>query len=88
MLFRSDLDSGSKLMTQPVNACIQLLPMLRGEEVVTVGRLASPAGALHPVQAALSDYHGSQCGFCTPAKAGFQIQLRLRRFDGLRLAPE
>jgi xanthine dehydrogenase small subunit len=49
-----------------VNACIQLLPMLHGKEVVTVERLASPEGALHPVQAALSECHGSQCGFCTP----------------------
>ena len=61
-----ELDSGGKLMTKPVNACIQLLPMLHGKEVVTVERLASPAGALHPVQAALSECHGSQCGFCTP----------------------
>ncbi|MCH8952539.1 MAG: FAD binding domain-containing protein, partial [Proteobacteria bacterium] len=59
-------DSGGGLVTMPVNACIQLLPMLHGKEVVTVERLASPEGALHPVQAALSECHGSQCGFCTP----------------------
>ncbi|MCH8952756.1 MAG: xanthine dehydrogenase small subunit [Proteobacteria bacterium] len=61
-----ELDAEGTLVTRPVNACIQLLGMLHGKEVVTVERLASPAGALHPVQAALSECHGSQCGFCTP----------------------
>ena len=60
------LDADGQMVTKPVNACIQLLPMLHGTEVVTVERLASPEGALHPVQAALSECHGSQCGFCTP----------------------
>ncbi|HSF94604.1 MAG TPA: xanthine dehydrogenase small subunit [Thermohalobaculum sp.] len=61
-----DLDENGVLVTVPVNACIQLLPMLHGKEVVTVERLTSPEGELHPVQAALSECHGSQCGFCTP----------------------
>jgi xanthine dehydrogenase small subunit len=61
-----ELDADSGLVTKPVNACLQLLPMLHGKEVVTVERLASPEGVLHPVQAALSECHGSQCGFCTP----------------------
>jgi xanthine dehydrogenase small subunit len=60
------LDADGQIVTKPVNACIQLLPMLHGTEVVTVERLASPEGVLHPVQAALSECHGSQCGFCTP----------------------
>ncbi|MGO7815310.1 2Fe-2S iron-sulfur cluster-binding protein, partial [Rhizobium ruizarguesonis] len=34
--------------------------------VVTVEHLAGTDGALHPVQQALVDCHGSQCGFCTP----------------------
>jgi xanthine dehydrogenase small subunit len=61
-----ELDGAGELATKPLNACIQLMPMLHGKEVVTVERLASPEGALHPVQAALSECHGSQCGFCTP----------------------
>ena len=61
-----ELDGAGDLVTKPLNACIQLLPMLHGKEVVTVERLASPEGVLHPVQAALSECHGSQCGFCTP----------------------
>ncbi len=52
--------------TRPVNACIQLLPMMHGRAVVTVEGLRGPGGALHPVQRAMADLHGSQCGFCTP----------------------
>ena len=37
-----------------------------GWQVVTVEDLKAPDGALHPVQQAMVDCHGSQCGFCTP----------------------
>ena len=57
---------GERLVTRPVNACIQLLPMLHGREIVTVEHLAAPDGTLHPVQDAMASLHGSQCGFCTP----------------------
>ncbi len=49
-----------------VNACILFLPVLDGKELITVEGLASPNGTLHPVQQAMVDHHGSQCGFCTP----------------------
>jgi len=49
-----------------VNACIQLLGTLDGKEVVTVEDLRAEGGGLHPVQAAMVEHHGSQCGFCTP----------------------
>ncbi|AYV45040.1 xanthine dehydrogenase small subunit [Caulobacter flavus] len=54
-----------------VNACIQFLPMLDGKAVMTVeslavGDVAGCKGKPHPVQQALIDRHGSQCGFCTP----------------------
>jgi xanthine dehydrogenase molybdopterin binding subunit/xanthine dehydrogenase small subunit len=48
-----------------VNSCIMLLPMLAGREVVTVEGL-SRGGELHPVQAAMVESYGSQCGYCTP----------------------
>ena len=51
---------------QPVNACIQLLGMVDGAEVITIEDLAGPDGTLHPLQAAMVEHHGSQCGFCTP----------------------
>lgn len=55
-----------------VNACIQFLPTLDGKALFTVEDLRQPDGALHPVQQALVDAHGSQCGFCTP---GFVMSL-------------
>ncbi|MEM5585172.1 xanthine dehydrogenase small subunit [Roseibium sp. AS2] len=60
-----------KLVYQPVNSCIQLLGMIDGAELVTVEDL-SQDNRLHPVQAAMVELHGSQCGFCTP---GFVMTL-------------
>ena len=58
--------SDGKLVYEPVNACICLLGMIDGKELVAVDDLAGPDGALHPVQDAMLRHHGSQCGFCTP----------------------
>ena len=60
-----------KLVYEPVNACILLVGQLDGKELVTVDDLAD-GETLHPVQQALVDTHGSQCGFCTP---GFVMSL-------------
>ncbi|MGB3408881.1 MAG: xanthine dehydrogenase small subunit [Jannaschia sp.] len=49
-----------------LNACILFLPQLHGKAIRTVEGLAAPDGTLHPVQQAMIDEHGSQCGFCTP----------------------
>jgi len=54
------------LVYEAVNACIRLMPSLDGCHVVTVEHLSGQGGALHPVQQAMVDHHGSQCGFCTP----------------------
>ncbi|WP_181706837.1 xanthine dehydrogenase small subunit [Chthonobacter rhizosphaerae] len=56
---------GDRLIYRPVNACIQFVGQLDGKEIVTVEDIAGPSG-LHPVQQAMVDHHGSQCGFCTP----------------------
>ena len=50
----------------PVNACIRFIASLDGCHVVTVEHLSPRGGPLHPVQKAMVDHHGSQCGFCTP----------------------
>lgn len=55
-------DRGPKAL----NACILFLPQLHGRAITTVEGLAAPGGALHPVQKAMVEHHGSQCGFCTP----------------------
>lgn len=57
---------GGTVAWRAVNACIQFLPMLHGKALMTVESLAAKDGALHPVQQAMVDKHGSQCGFCTP----------------------
>jgi len=49
-----------------VNACIQFMPTLDGKALFTVEDLRQPDGSLHPVQQAMVECHGSQCGFCTP----------------------
>ncbi|MCX5493970.1 xanthine dehydrogenase small subunit [Kaistia dalseonensis] len=56
---------GGKVVYEAVNSCIQLLGMVDGTEIVAVEDLAS-GDTLHPVQAAMVEKHGSQCGFCTP----------------------
>ncbi len=55
-----------------LNACILFLPQLQGKEVLTVEGITGPNGTLHPVQQAMIDHHGSQCGFCTP---GFIVSM-------------
>src|SRR5215472_14554063 len=57
------------LFWRPVNACIRLLPTIDGKALFTVESLKQRDGALHPVQQALVECHGSQCGFCTPVFA-------------------
>jgi len=63
---------GTEIAYKAVNACILFLPVLDGREVITIEHLKSADGTLHPVQQAMVDCHGSQCGFCTP---GFVMAL-------------
>ena len=67
-----DLQDNGKVALKTVNACIQLLPTLDGKALLTVEDLKQADGALHPVQQAMVECHGSQCGFCTP---GFVMSL-------------
>jgi xanthine dehydrogenase small subunit len=62
------------LTLRTVNACIQFLPTLDGKALFSVEDLKrlSPKRELHPVQQAMVECHGSQCGFCTP---GFVMSL-------------
>lgn len=63
---------GGELALKAVNSCIQFTPTLDGKALFTVEDLQAADGALHPVQQALVECHGSQCGFCTP---GFAMSL-------------
>jgi len=47
-----------------VNGCILFLPAMDGKQILTVEHV--DLGGLHPVQSAMVELHGAQCGFCTP----------------------
>jgi carbon-monoxide dehydrogenase small subunit len=49
----------------PVNACLVLAVEVPGRRITTIEGL-SPNGRLHPLQDALVQHGGTQCGFCTP----------------------
>jgi xanthine dehydrogenase molybdopterin binding subunit/xanthine dehydrogenase small subunit len=70
-----DRDATGKPTYRAFNSCIALVPMFAGREIVTVEGLAQ-CGAdhkqLHPVQAAMFEHYGSQCGYCTP---GFVVSM-------------
>jgi len=51
---------------EAVNSCIMFLPFLHGKQLIAVEHLCDRDGTMHPVQQAMVDEHGSQCGFCTP----------------------
>jgi len=60
------------IIYKAINACIAFVPTLAGKQLVLVEDLVSEDGSLHPVQEAMVNHHGSQCGFCTP---GFVMSL-------------
>ncbi len=66
------LDADGALRYRAINSCIRFLPTVDGKAVLSADGLVGADGALHPVQQAMVDHHGSQCGFCTP---GFVMSL-------------
>ena len=62
-----------------LNACILFLDQIDGAALRTVEGLAGPDDTPHPMQAALVDHHGSQCGFCTP---GFAVSMATAHANG------
>jgi xanthine dehydrogenase small subunit len=65
-------DSHGVARYEAVNSCLLPLPSASGRSIVTVEGVAEPDGALHPVQRAMVERGGSQCGYCTP---GFVMSL-------------
>ena len=62
----------NKIFYQSVNACIVFLPTIHGKQLILVEDLVGKDGSLHLVQKSMVNFHGSQCGFCTP---GFVMSL-------------
>lgn len=61
---------------QAVNSCLIPLGAVAGREVITVEGISN--GQLHPVQAAIIETGGSQCGYCTP---GFIMSMFAAYYD-------
>lgn len=49
-----------------VKSCTMLALEAKGAQVTTIEGMANPDGSLSTIQQAFQDYHGLQCGFCTP----------------------
>jgi carbon-monoxide dehydrogenase small subunit len=49
-----------------IRSCLMFAVQADGCEVKTVEGLAPDPDHLHPVQEAFQEFHGLQCGFCTP----------------------
>jgi len=62
----------NKIFYQAINSCIGFVTSLEGKQLILVEDLVLKNGTLHAVQDAMINYHGSQCGFCTP---GFVMSL-------------
>jgi xanthine dehydrogenase small subunit len=60
------LAEGTPPVFRAMNACILFLPMIDGLTLYTAESLSAANALLHPVQQAMVDLGGTQCGFCTP----------------------
>jgi carbon-monoxide dehydrogenase small subunit len=49
-----------------IRSCLMLAVQANGHELSTIEGLATRAGALNPIQQAMHEHHGLQCGYCTP----------------------
>ncbi len=59
-------EDGQRLQWRAINSCIKPAHAIDGLALWTADDLAQTDGTLHPVQQAMVQHHGSQCGFCTP----------------------
>jgi xanthine dehydrogenase small subunit len=62
----------NNIIYKAINSCIAFTPSLEGKQLLVIEDLMLKNGSLHPAQSAMVNYHGSQCGFCTP---GFVMSL-------------
>ena len=55
-------------------SCLMLAVQANGHDITTVEGIAS-GDTMHPLQQALADHHGLQCGFCTPGMLTTLVEL-------------
>ena len=51
---------------EPVRSCLMLAVQANNHKISTIEGLANKDGSYHPLQQAMHDHHGLQCGYCTP----------------------
>lgn len=63
-------DGATQWQYKTINSCLMLLGNAHGKHIITVEavtlNMLPEIADLHPVQRAMVECHGSQCGFCTP----------------------
>lgn len=65
----AEQDGRGRLEYRSMDSCLLFLPMIHGKQLITVENLAVKSNqkfVLHPVQQAMVETGGSQCGYCTP----------------------
>jgi aerobic-type carbon monoxide dehydrogenase small subunit (CoxS/CutS family) len=50
----------------PTRSCLMLAAQANGHEIITVEGLTPDPSRLTPLQEAMHEHHGLQCGYCTP----------------------
>ena len=69
-----------KIQWKSVTSCLLFIPMIDGKILMTVEGLQRNNGKPHPVQEAMAESFGTQCGFCSP---GFTMSLFVLGQKGL-----
>jgi xanthine dehydrogenase molybdopterin binding subunit/xanthine dehydrogenase small subunit len=59
-----DRDARGKRCYRTINSCLVPLPLMAGRDIITVEGVGCEK--MHPVQQAMVENFGSQCGYCTP----------------------
>jgi xanthine dehydrogenase small subunit len=66
------VEADQRIAYQSMTSCLTPLGNVHGKHVVTVEGINQGSGQLTPVQQAIVDHNGAQCGFCT---VGFVMSL-------------
>jgi xanthine dehydrogenase small subunit len=65
----AESDGSEKMKYTAIDSCLVFLPMIHGKQLITVENLEQRVDGktlLHPVQQAMVEKYGAQCGYCTP----------------------
>src|SRR6187402_2952070 len=76
---------GNEVKYRSMTSCLMPLANASGKHIVTIEGINPTDGSLTPVQQAMVDESGTQCGFCT---VGFVMSLTGACLDGSARSPE